>query len=119
MSEYYAHSLEGKPPKEWHKLEDHLKGTAELAAKFAAEFGCGEPGFLAGLRHDLGKYSANFQKMLFVSSDAHLISTEKGPAPSVAPLAGAWIETSLSRQLSGRHRQVFRVDGRIDKLLEM
>jgi hypothetical protein len=22
--QYYAHSLEGKPPSEWHKLEEHL-----------------------------------------------------------------------------------------------
>lgn len=51
--EFYAHSIEGKPVYEWHRLEEHLKGTAELAASFAAEFGCGEWGYLAGLRHDL------------------------------------------------------------------
>ncbi|TRZ92223.1 MAG: hypothetical protein D4R88_00750 [Methanosarcinales archaeon] len=47
--EFYAHSIEGKPVDEWHRLEEHLKGTAELAASFAAEFGCGEWGYLAGL----------------------------------------------------------------------
>jgi HD superfamily phosphohydrolase YqeK len=45
--------------KSGHKIEDHLKGTAELAKKFAAEFGCGEWGFLAGLWHDWGKCSEN------------------------------------------------------------
>ncbi|MDA8241152.1 MAG: hypothetical protein M0Z67_12380 [Nitrospiraceae bacterium] len=50
--DYYAHSLEGKPPEEWHRLEEHLKGTVELAARFASEFGCGEWGFLAGLWHE-------------------------------------------------------------------
>lgn len=56
MEKFYAHSLEGKPSEEWHFLEEHLKGTAELAAKFADEFGCGEWGYLAGLWHDMGKY---------------------------------------------------------------
>lgn len=56
MEKFYAHSLEGKPSEEWHFLEEHLKGTAELAAKFADEFGCSEWGYLAGLWHDMGKY---------------------------------------------------------------
>ena len=54
---YFAHSVEGKPVEEWHFLDKHLKATAELAANFAAEFGCGEWGRLAGLWHDLRKYS--------------------------------------------------------------
>ena len=33
------------------RREEHLKGTAELAKKFAEEFGCGEWGYLAGLWH--------------------------------------------------------------------
>jgi len=52
---FYAHSIDGKPVNDWHRLEEHLKGTAKLAASFAAEFGCGEWGYLAGLWHDLGK----------------------------------------------------------------
>ncbi len=27
---YYAHSLEGKPPEEWHSLEDHLRVLLNL-----------------------------------------------------------------------------------------
>lgn len=72
MNKYYAHSIKGRPFDEWHLLEDHLKGTAELAKSFAEEFGCGEWGYLAGLWHDLGKYSSDFQKMLLSSSDAHI-----------------------------------------------
>jgi hypothetical protein len=40
--EFYAHSLEGKPPEEWHKLEDHLKKVAEMARSFANEFKVGD-----------------------------------------------------------------------------
>jgi CRISPR-associated endonuclease/helicase Cas3 len=45
------------------RREEHLRGTAELAASFAAEFGCWEWGRLAGLWHDLGKYSKDFQEI--------------------------------------------------------
>lgn len=55
--EFCAHSAEGMPVSEWHRLNEHLKGTAELAGSFAAEFGCGEWGMLAGMGHDLGKSS--------------------------------------------------------------
>jgi CRISPR-associated endonuclease/helicase Cas3 len=77
MIEFYAHSVEGKPPSEWHYLEEHLKGTAELAKSFADAFGSGEWGYLAGLWHDMGKYSEAFQKMLLASIDAH-IETKSG-----------------------------------------
>ncbi len=30
-----------------HLLDEHLRGTAKLAERFAAEFGCGEWGWLA------------------------------------------------------------------------
>jgi CRISPR-associated endonuclease/helicase Cas3 len=53
MKKFYAHSVEGRPLDEWHSLEEHLKGTAELSAKFADAFGSGEWGYLAGLQHDL------------------------------------------------------------------
>ncbi len=33
------------------RREEHLKNTAELATSFAAEFGSGEWGYLAGLWH--------------------------------------------------------------------
>jgi CRISPR-associated endonuclease/helicase Cas3 len=51
---YYAHSLEGKPPEDWHRLEDHLKAIAEMARRFADDFGAGEWGYLAGLTHRNG-----------------------------------------------------------------
>ena len=47
-----------------HSLLEHLEGAAKLAAQFAAEFGCREWGYLAGLWHDLGKYSEDFQKKI-------------------------------------------------------
>ncbi len=64
MTAPYAHSLSGRPQTEWHSLRDHLQQTAELAREFASDFEAGEWGYLAGLWHDLGKYSDDFQNYL-------------------------------------------------------
>lgn len=76
---YYAHTKEGMPPVEWQPLEEHLKGVAKKARLFAEAFGAGDWGYLAGLWHDLGKYSKEFQKYLSTTSDddAH-IETKHG-----------------------------------------
>ncbi len=47
-----------------HFLEDHLNGTAELAAKFASSFSAGEMGCRAGMLHDAGKYQKAFQERI-------------------------------------------------------
>ena len=73
----FAHSVEGKPIDKWQPLDEHLRATAELAAIFSSKFGCGEWGRLAGLWHDLGKYSQAFQNMILAATDAH-IETKKG-----------------------------------------
>ena len=48
---------------------EHLDGTAELCAGFAAAFRAEDQGRLAGLAHDLGKYSAAFQRRLQGSTE--------------------------------------------------
>lgn len=45
-------------------VAEHLFGTAELCAKFAAAFGAEDLGRLAGIAHDIGKYSQAFQRRL-------------------------------------------------------
>ena len=45
-------------------LEAHLRGTAELCAKFAAAFGEEQRGNLIGYAHDIGKSSEAFQHRL-------------------------------------------------------
>ncbi|TAN41724.1 MAG: CRISPR-associated helicase Cas3' [Nitrospirae bacterium] len=61
MSEPIAHITEDGRE---HGLYEHLTGTAKIASEFAAGFGCGEWGYLAGLWHDLGKFSPAFQKKI-------------------------------------------------------
>ena len=58
----YAHlSLDGQRKQ---TVTQHLKGTADLAAGFARPFGGEEQARLAGLLHDIGKYSDAFQRRL-------------------------------------------------------
>lgn len=64
---YFGHSRDGEPPENWQLLEDHLRLTAEAAQSFAGAFNAGEWAYLAGLWHDLGKYSQDFQDLLIDS----------------------------------------------------
>lgn len=60
---FYAHSpIHSAHP--WHELKQHLDATAKLASQFAKPFGAQQAAALAGLLHDLGKYSASFQARL-------------------------------------------------------
>lgn len=45
-------------------VAEHLRGTGLLAAEFAAAFGAAEDAQLAGLLHDIGKYTQGFQDRL-------------------------------------------------------
>ncbi|MBF0292331.1 MAG: CRISPR-associated endonuclease Cas3'' [Nitrospinae bacterium] len=66
ITEYIAHVKkdEAGGSQAPHKLEDHLNGVAELAARFAADFNSEELARLAALWHDLGKYSGEFQQKI-------------------------------------------------------
>lgn len=72
--ESYAHTAEGRPEADWHPLEKHLRDTAEKAGEFASAFRAGEWGFVAGLWHDLGKYSQAFQDYLVASAQSGDVS---------------------------------------------
>lgn len=45
-------------------LIDHLEKTAELAGQYAEAFGAYQWGYCAGLLHDIGKYSQEFQRRI-------------------------------------------------------
>jgi CRISPR-associated endonuclease/helicase Cas3 len=68
---FYAHSLPNEPRERWHRLEDHLRGTAALARSFADQFGAGRWAQIAGIWHDIGKYSQEFQRRL--DGDLHKV----------------------------------------------
>ena len=61
---YYAHSSASVDRESWHRLSAHLEGTGERAAAFLESAGCADFGRVAGLLHDLGKYTREFQARL-------------------------------------------------------
>lgn len=76
----FAHSSSTR----FEPLEDHLKTVAGLAQRFAADFGGGDLGYLAGAYHDLGKAKPRFQAKL---------KGEKNDEPHSAEGAKAILET--------------------------
>ncbi len=88
---YFAHSGRQPDKGDWQLLSDHLFAVAALAAKMAASLGLEKAAFLAGLFHDLGKYTAAFQKRL-----------DGGPSSDHAT-AGAVI---LQERVAGQDRMI-------------
>ena len=81
-------------------LVEHLNQTAILAKDFASPFGSAEWACLAGLWHDLGKYSEKFQKKLLEDSSIRVDHSTAGAQYAMslfetrAPYAGlvlAWL----------------------------
>ena len=62
--EYYAHSADPIDHDKWHRLAAHLEDTAARAASFLEAVSCGDIGRAAGLLHDVGKYTGEFQTRL-------------------------------------------------------
>lgn len=50
-------------------MREHLEGTAERAGYFASKFGKREWGYCAGMLHDIGKYSLEFQRKIQEDTD--------------------------------------------------
>jgi CRISPR-associated endonuclease/helicase Cas3 len=61
---YFAHTKDGHDKPDWQCLKDHLANTADLAAVFGRDAGLDELARIAGLMHDIGKYSEAFQSRL-------------------------------------------------------
>lgn len=72
----FAHTLPDRPQEDWQDLRDHLEAVAVLAGEFAGVFGAAEWGRLAGLWHDVGKYSSAFQSYLLAANNQDLHQAE-------------------------------------------
>jgi len=66
---YYAHSKEDAPLRNWHLLDAHLESVARLASEFARSFGAQKWAEIAGRTHDLGKGTRAWQAYLRRAND--------------------------------------------------
>lgn len=57
----HAHSLQDRPESDWEALAAHLETVGAHAAGFAEWFGASRVALAAGLLHDIGKCSAQYQ----------------------------------------------------------
>ena len=61
---FYAHSGSCQDRSDWQFLDDHLIQVAKLAADFAKIFNAAGLAHIAGLLHDLGKYTEKVQRRI-------------------------------------------------------
>jgi CRISPR-associated endonuclease/helicase Cas3 len=61
---FFEHSGNCTDRSDWQTLPDHLVAVSALASKRGVKFGAQKTARLAGLLHDLGKYSLAFQRRL-------------------------------------------------------
>lgn len=103
---YYGHTKEDpvtkivRPKEEWQPLADHLYSVAGLAAERADKFGAGQLGRTAGLAHDLGKYSKEFQQRL--EGKSIRVDHATAGAQAVAKRYGA-VGKVLAYAVAGHH----------------
>ncbi|WP_093387227.1 CRISPR-associated helicase/endonuclease Cas3 [Rugamonas rubra] len=64
MPNFYAHSTDQADKSDWQPLSEHLQAVGDMAARFAGDFSAAELARVAGLLHDLGKYTKEFQLRL-------------------------------------------------------
>lgn len=61
---YFAHSTDRADRSDWQPLQRHLHEVGKRSAANAAQFCAAALGEAAGLLHDLGKYSSEFQQRI-------------------------------------------------------
>ena len=94
--EYLAH-IEGERKQ---LVQEHLYGTAELAANFAESFGKKDWGYCCGMLHDIGKYSNAFQDRIQNNSNRMV---DHATAGAKICLAQGGYHSFLSYCIAGHH----------------
>lgn len=106
LTDLLAHSPpDVEPGAEWHRLTEHLAGTAELARIHMEPTGNGGWGRLAGLLHDLGKatpeWQAYLQKAHAAPNGSHAKVDHKLSGACFAQTLASGIPLALS--IAGHH----------------
>ena len=102
---FYAHSLGGGEKRRWQPLAEHLRAVAEQAGARGAKFGARNAASLAGLMHDLGKYSLAFQRRLEGAGEKvdHSTAGAQQIVRSVADPDARIIAKVIAHAIAGHH----------------
>jgi len=98
---FYGHSGKNHDKSDWQSLRDHLQGVSYLAADYASPFGGSELAALAGLLHDIGKYSEAFQRRL--EGSPHKVDHTSAGAREAVSLFGPFWGRLLAYLIVGHH----------------
>ena len=111
---YYAHTTNNLDKSDWQTVKEHLVETAILSEKFAEKFNQKNLGYLAGLYHDLGKYSEKFQKRL--EGDSSRVDHSTAGAKKVFEKFNTIGKIILAYSIAGHHSGLLDTNGLEDRL---
>lgn len=82
-------------------VKEHLDGTAKMCRKFGGEFGFEQIAYTCGILHDIGKYSAEFQK--HIHGDPKTVDHSTAGAQVISKLfpCGTWLAYCIAGHHSG------------------
>lgn len=103
LTEIYAHSLPGKPLACWEIYSQHAMNVGEFTASYATPFGFAALGQLAGLLHDLGKLSPEFQAYIRQERDSGGDHSSAGACVALDIYGNDLLGTILAAVIAGHH----------------
>jgi CRISPR-associated endonuclease/helicase Cas3 len=101
----FAHSVANcRDVADWEPLGDHLERVGDRAAQFAAPFSAGELARVAGLLHDIGKCSAEYQAYIRgerTKGPDHSTAGARAAVAHYGPLVGRLLAFAIAGHHSG------------------
>jgi len=98
---FYAHSKENEPHEKWQTVKKHLQNVSDIAELFGKDFSSGKLPKIAGLFHDLGKYSKEFQNRII--NQGQKVDHATAGAQFVYEKYGKQIGKLMSYAIAGHH----------------
>lgn len=97
--EYPAHIRKVDDKKYVQTVEEHCHGVAEIAAELLRDIGLEKTAYLAGIIHDLGKFSENFKNYIEKAADGEKV--QRGSVNHTFAGVRFLLEKHSDEQLSG------------------